>query len=42
MDDADNNNGYNNGDGEGNDGNCVEGVTVNEDVSNIKHLTGET
>ena len=42
MDDAVNNNGYNNGDGEGYDGNCVEGVTVNEDLSNIKHLTGET
>ena len=30
------------GGGGDNDGNRVDGVTVNGDVSNIKHLIGET
>ena len=38
----DSNNDNNDGDGGDNDGNHVEGVTVNADVFNIKHLTSET
>ena len=38
----DSNNDNNDGDGGDNDGNHVEGVTVNGDVFNIKHLTSET
>ena len=38
----DSNNDDNDGDGGDNDGNHVEGVTVNGDVFNIKHLTSET
>ena len=40
IDDADNDD--NDGDGGDNEGNRVESVTINGDVSNIKHLTGET
>ena len=39
IDDDDNDNGD---DGEDNDSIRIDGVTVNGDVSNIKHLTGKT